>query len=93
MMSSFVTEFVMTFMFIIIFGATEKDRAREAFAGVAIELALTLIHLIIIPVTETSVNPAPQYQSSNFRTRLGITASVVVYRSTNFRRYNRRRCL
>jgi aquaporin Z len=49
---------VMTFMFlIIILGATHK-RAPVGFAGLAIGLALTLIHLISIPVTNTSVNPA-----------------------------------
>ena len=53
-----VTEIVMTFMFlIIILGATDK-RAPKGFAGIAIGLALTLIHLISIPVTNTSVNPA-----------------------------------
>ena len=53
-----VTEVVMTFMFlIIILGATDK-RAPQGFAGIAIGLGLTLIHLISIPVTNTSVNPA-----------------------------------
>ena len=53
-----VTEVVMTFMFlIVILGATHK-RAPVNFAGLAIGLALTLIHLISIPVTNTSVNPA-----------------------------------
>lgn len=53
-----VCEIVMTAMFIIvIMGATHK-RASGAFAGIAIGLALTLIHLISIPVTNTSVNPA-----------------------------------
>lgn len=65
--SAFITEFVMTFMFIIIiFGATEKDRAREVFAGIAIGLALTLIHLISIPVTNTSVNPARSISQAVF---------------------------
>ena len=58
MMSGLVTEVVMTFMFlIVILGATHK-RAPVGFAGLAIGLALTLIHLISIPVTNTSVNPA-----------------------------------
>jgi aquaporin Z len=53
-----VTEFVMTFMFlIVILGATHM-RAPVGFAGIAIGLALTLIHLVSIPVTNTSVNPA-----------------------------------
>jgi aquaporin Z len=48
----------MTFMFImIIMGATDS-RAPKGFAGLAIGLGLTLIHLISIPVTNTSVNPA-----------------------------------
>ena len=58
MLSGLVTEIVMTFMFlIVILGATHK-RAPVGFAGLAIGLALTLIHLISIPVTNTSVNPA-----------------------------------
>jgi aquaporin Z len=53
-----ITEFVMTFMFLlIILGATDK-RAPAGFAPIPIGLALTLIHLISIPVTNTSVNPA-----------------------------------
>jgi len=53
-----ITEIVMTFMFlIVILGVTHK-RAPAGFAGLAIGLALTLIHLISIPVTNTSVNPA-----------------------------------
>jgi aquaporin Z len=57
-MSAFITELVMTFMFlIIILGATDR-RAPSGFAPIAIGLALTLIHLISIPVTNTSVNPA-----------------------------------
>ena len=56
--SALVSEVVMTFMFlIVILGATHM-RAPVGFAGIAIGLALTLIHLISIPVTNTSVNPA-----------------------------------
>ena len=56
--SGFVTELVMTAMFLfIILGATDK-RAPAGFAPIAIGLGLTLIHLISIPVTNTSVNPA-----------------------------------
>lgn len=53
-----ITEVVMTFMFlIIILGSTDR-RAPQGFAPIAIGLGLTLIHLISIPVTNTSVNPA-----------------------------------
>jgi len=56
--AGFVTEVVMTLMFLlIILGATDK-RAPAGFAPIAIGLGLTLIHLISIPVTNTSVNPA-----------------------------------
>jgi aquaporin Z len=56
--AALVTEFVMTFFFlIVILGATNKH-APQASAGIAIGLALTLIHLVSIPVTNTSVNPA-----------------------------------
>ena len=56
--TAFLTELVMTFMFLmIILGATSK-RAPAGFAPIAIGLGLTLIHLISIPVTNTSVNPA-----------------------------------
>src|SRR5687767_3807840 len=56
--AGFLTELVMTFMFLmIILGSTDR-RAPQGFAPLAIGLALTLIHLISIPVTNTSVNPA-----------------------------------
>jgi aquaporin Z len=56
--SALATEIVMTFFFLlVILGATDK-RAPAGFAPLAIGLALTLIHLISIPVTNTSVNPA-----------------------------------
>ncbi|HNR23357.1 MAG TPA: aquaporin Z [Steroidobacteraceae bacterium] len=56
--AAFLCEVVMTFFFLlIIMGATDK-LSSPGFAGIAIGLALTLIHLISIPVTNTSVNPA-----------------------------------
>lgn len=58
MQAALITEVVMTMMFVvIILGATDK-RAPAGFAPLAIGLGLTLIHLISIPVTNTSVNPA-----------------------------------
>lgn len=58
MLAALVTEIVMTFMFLlIILGATHANNPK-GFAGIAIGLGLTLIHLISIPVTNTSVNPA-----------------------------------
>ena len=58
MLAALVTEIVMTFIFLfIILGATHP-KAPKGFAGLAIGLGLTLIHLISIPVTNTSVNPA-----------------------------------
>jgi aquaporin Z len=58
MLSGLITELVMTFMFLIVILGATHQRAPVGFAGLAIGLALTLIHLISIPVTNTSVNPA-----------------------------------
>ncbi|MCB1858162.1 MAG: aquaporin Z [Gammaproteobacteria bacterium] len=58
LIAALITEVVMTMMFLlVILGATDK-RAPQGFAPIAIGLCLTLIHLISIPVTNTSVNPA-----------------------------------
>ena len=58
LVAGLVCEVVMTFMFLIVILGTTHKRAPVGFAGMAIGLALTLIHLISIPVTNTSVNPA-----------------------------------
>ena len=58
MLAALVSEFVMTFMFLIIILGATHPKAPSGLAGVAIGLGLTLIHLISIPVTNTSVNPA-----------------------------------
>ena len=58
MYSALLTEIVMTFMFLIVILGATHSKAPQGFAGLAIGLSLTLIHLISIPVTNTSVNPA-----------------------------------
>ena len=66
LIAAFITELVMTFMFLlIILGATD-EKAPKGFAGIAIGLALTLIHLVSIPVTNTSVNPARSISQALF---------------------------
>ena len=54
----FLTEFLLTFFFLMIIVGTTSKGAATGFVGIPIGLALTLIHLISIPVTNTSVNPA-----------------------------------
>jgi aquaporin Z len=61
-----VTEFVMTFMFLLIILGSTDEKAPGGFAGIAIGLALTLIHLVSIPVTNTSVNPARSISQAIF---------------------------
>ena len=56
--SCLITEVVMTFLFLIVILGSTSSRAPSGFAPIAIGLALTLIHLVSIPVTNTSVNPA-----------------------------------
>jgi len=56
--SALLTEFIFTFIFLMIILGVTGGRASTAFAPIAIGLALTLIHLVTIPVTNTSVNPA-----------------------------------
>ena len=58
MTSVLITEFVLTMFFLLIILGSTYPKAPEGFAGIAIGLALTLIHLISIPISNTSVNPA-----------------------------------
>ena len=58
LLSALVTEIVMTMMFLFVILSVTHKNAPSGFAGIAIGLCLTLIHLISIPVTNTSVNPA-----------------------------------
>ena len=58
MISGFIAEVILTFIFLlVIYGSTIK-RAPQGFAGISIGLSLVLIHLVGIPITGTSVNPA-----------------------------------
>ena len=66
MNAAIVTEFVMTFIFLLIILGSTDEKAPKGFAGIAIGLALTLIHLISIPVTNTSVNPARSISQALF---------------------------
>lgn len=66
LVAAIITELIMTFMFlIVILGATD-EKAPKGFAGLTIGLALTLIHLVSIPVTNTSVNPARSISQALF---------------------------
>lgn len=64
--AALVTEIVMTFMFLIIILGATHSKAPKGFAGLTIGLGLTLIHLISIPVTNTSVNPARSISQALF---------------------------
>ena len=61
-----VTEFVMTFMFMLIILGSTYEKAPDGFAGIAIGLGLTLIHLVSIPVDNCSVNPARSLSQAIF---------------------------
>ncbi len=66
LLAALVTEVIMTFMFLIIILGATHPKAPKGFAGLAIGLGLTLIHLISIPVTNTSVNPARSISQAVF---------------------------
>lgn len=66
MLAALVCEVAMTFMFLIVILGATHSKAAKGFAGIAIGLALTLIHLISIPVTNTSVNPARSISQAIF---------------------------
>ena len=71
---AFITEAVLTFIFLlVILGATDS-RAHNKFAGIAIGLCLALIHLISIPLTNTSVNPARSFSQCLFSSVDGWSA-------------------
>ena len=63
---AFLIEFILTFIFLIVILGSTDGRAPKGFAGLAIGLTLTLIHLISIPLTNTSVNPARSISQAIF---------------------------
>ena len=66
MNAAIVTEFVMTFIFLLVILGSTDEKSPKGFAGIAIGLCLTLIHLVSIPVTNTSVNPARSISQALF---------------------------
>jgi aquaporin Z len=58
MVSGFAAEVVLTFIFLLVIFGSISERAPKGFAGISIGLSLVLIHLVGIPITGTSVNPA-----------------------------------
>ena len=66
MQSAFIAEFLLTMFFLLVILGSTNDRAPKGFAPIAIGLALTLIHLISIPITNTSVNPARSMSQALF---------------------------
>ena len=66
MQSAFIAEFLLTMFFLLIILGSTHERAPKGFAPIAIGLGLTLIHLISIPITNTSVNPARSMSQAIF---------------------------
>lgn len=66
MASAFIAEFLLTMFFLLIILGSTNERAPKGFAPIAIGLGLTLIHLISIPITNTSVNPARSLSQAIF---------------------------
>lgn len=91
--SALVAEVVLTFFFLIIILGSTHGRAPVGFAPLSIGLALTLIHLISISVTNTSVNPAPQYRTGGVRRRLGACPALAILGSADRWYLDRRFCL
>lgn len=66
LLSSFLTEFILTFFFLLIILSITSSNAYHKFSGLVIGVSLTLIHLISIPITNTSVNPARSLSQALF---------------------------
>ena len=89
MVSCFLAELLLTFFFLMIIIGTTSKGAATGFAGIPIGLALTLIHLISIPITNTSVNPARSIAPALFAGG-GESPALAVHRRADRRRDDRR---
>ena len=68
MLQAFIAEVVFTFIFVlVVLGSTDPKKGAGAFAGLAIGLSLVLVHIVCIPITGTSVNPARSIGPALFR--------------------------
>ena len=90
MVSCFLAELVLTFFFLMVIIGTTSKGAAAGFAGIPIGLALTLIHLISIPVTNTSVNPARSMPRA-FRREPPYLATLALHCRAGRGRHDRRR--
>ena len=86
MLASAVSEVVMTFMFLIVILGATHQRAPVGFAGLAIGLALTLIHLISIPGHQHLGESGAQHRARTVRGRLGAESALVVLGDAHRRR-------
>ena len=78
--AAIIAEFVLTFIFVFVIMGSTDERAPKGFAPLAIGLCLTLVHLVGIPVTNMSVNPA-KHRARGVRWRVGDPAAVALHPS------------
>ena len=84
--SAFIAEFVGTFLFLVVILGATSEKGSTTVAGVAIGVALLVIHINLIRVTGTSVNPARSLGPALVRRRQGAGAALAVHRRADRRR-------
>lgn len=77
MMSGFIAEVILTFIFLLVIFGSTSEKAPKDFAGITIGLSLVLIHLVGIPITGTSVNPARSFGPAVISSLFGGQAGMV----------------